>query len=156
MKKIYIINILLLTCSLLYAQKVVSPGGETQTISGYEISWTLGEVAIETVSDETTILSQGFQQSNLEVNPQTGIQLVGIDLKVFPNPTENFINVQFGQAMEKVSYEIYNNMGSLVAKNEITSTNTKLNFTSYASGQYILKLIKNTNEPIQTFKIIKR
>ncbi|MEN8251134.1 MAG: T9SS type A sorting domain-containing protein [Bacteroidota bacterium] len=156
MKRIFILYILILGCFILTAQEVVSSGGEAGTAAGYEISWTVGEPVIETVSDGTNTLTQGFHQTKLTVTSVNEFSISGIELKVFPNPTEDYVHIHISEVVEEVSYAIYNSLGSLVEKKEIISTKTKLNFTPYASGTYILRLNRNTNEPLQTFKIIKR
>ncbi|MEN8118484.1 MAG: T9SS type A sorting domain-containing protein [Bacteroidota bacterium] len=156
MKKITFLFVLAIVSTALFAQEVVSSGGETQTASGYEVSWTIGEAVIETVTGGTNTLTQGFHQSKLTLTAINEFPVSEIGLKVYPNPTENFVYIQFSELVENVSYAVYNNLGNLIEKKEIVSTKTKLNFTPYASGQYILKLTRDTNQPLQTFKIIKK
>ncbi|MEN8250213.1 MAG: hypothetical protein ABFS32_14870, partial [Bacteroidota bacterium] len=93
MKRIFILNILILSCFILTAQEVVSSGGETGTAAGYEISWTVGEPVIETVSDGTNTLTQGFHQTKLTVTSVNEFSISGIELKVFPNPTEDYVHI---------------------------------------------------------------
>jgi hypothetical protein len=40
-------------------------------------------------------------------------------------------------------------------KKEIRSTNTKIPFNEYQSGEYILRVI-DKNKPVKSFKIIKQ
>ncbi|MEN8118486.1 MAG: T9SS type A sorting domain-containing protein [Bacteroidota bacterium] len=148
--------VLLFTGSIISAQEVISTAGKTQTASGYEISWTIGEPVIETVTDGTNTLTQGFHQSKLTVTAINEFPVSEIGLKVYPNPTENFVHIQFSELIEDVHYALYNNAGSLIENNTIRSTKTKLNLKQYVSGQYILKLTRDTNQPLQTFKIIKK
>ncbi|MEN8118488.1 MAG: T9SS type A sorting domain-containing protein [Bacteroidota bacterium] len=156
MKNIFIFIIIILSCLMANAQEVVSSAGETQSASGYEISWTIGEPVIETVTDGTNTLTQGFHQSKLTVTAINEFPVSEIGLKVYPNPTENFVHIHFSELIENVHYALYNNAGSLIENNTIRSTKTKLNLKQYASGQYILKLTQDTNQPLQTFKIIKK
>ena len=55
MKNIILLTIILLIGTVLTAQEVISSGGETQSASGYEISWTIGEPVIETFTGSTNI-----------------------------------------------------------------------------------------------------
>ena len=63
MKYSFIILILFLSGSLLSAQEIVSSNGDTQSAAGYELSWTVGEVVIETLIGGTNSLTQGFHQA---------------------------------------------------------------------------------------------
>ena len=156
MKKIIIIFFVLLIGTTLSAQEVISSGGETQSASGYEISWTIGEPMIETFTGGSNILTQGFHQSKLTVTSLTENLYLDIKLKVFPNPTNDFVLIQFNELIENSGYSLFNLTGKVLESKLITSTETRLDLRNYASGQYILKLTKNSTKPLQTFKIIKR
>ena len=77
---------------VLNAQKVVSSAGEHNTIGNIQVSWTLREPVIETVSGGNSILTQGFHQTKLMVTPVLSI-FENMQIKVFPNPTNEFINI---------------------------------------------------------------
>lgn len=156
MKRIFIFIVLTLISSVLFSQEVVSSSGETKTVSGYEVSWTVGEIVIETVSSGANILTQGFHQSKLTITSVTKFDYPGIEMNVFPNPTSDNVNIHFNKLIENSSYSLFDMSGKLVEKKKINSTNTELSLKKYTSGQYILKLIRNTNQPLQTFKIIKK
>ena len=139
----------------LYAQEVVSPAGETQTASGFEVSWTVGSLAIETLTSGSYTLTQGFHQTRLSVTRITESPLPDIDLKVFPNPAQDFIIIQFEELNETPSYALYNVTGKLMESKIITSTTTQLEMQNYATGQYILKLTSESGKPLHSFKIVK-
>ena len=156
MKIIILLIIILLIGVTISAQEVVSSGGETQSAAGYEISWTIGEPVIETFTGSSNILTQGFHQSKLTVTPITEFLKSNVELKVFPNPTNDFVLIQFNELIENSGYTLFSLTGKVLESKLITSTETRLNLKNYASGQYILKLTKNSTQPLQTFKIIKR
>ena len=156
MEKIILIFFVLLIGTILSAQEVISSGGETQSASGYEISWTIGEPIIETFTGGSNILTQGFHQSKITVTSLTENLYPDIKLKVFPNPTSDFVLIQFNELIENSGYSLFNLTGKVLESKLITSTETRLDLRNYASGQYILKLTKNSTKPLQTFKIIKR
>ena len=95
MKKTGLIAIALLIGLVISAQEVVSSGGESQSVTGYQVSWTLGETVIETISSGGNILTQGFQQPKLSLTPVTDLLYPDIKMKVFPNPTQGFTNYTF-------------------------------------------------------------
>jgi len=137
------------------AQKVVSANGGTATAAGVEVSWTIGEPITETVTDGTTTLTQGFQQSKLTVTAINDIQISGVEIKVYPNPTSDYVTVHFSKAMEKPIYLLFDLSGRLIEQKNIETTDAKIDMTGYAGGSYILKL-NSGQQPLQSFKIIKR
>ncbi len=139
----------------LQAQKVVSANGGTATAAGTEVSWTIGEPITATVSDGTTTLTQGFQQSKLTVTAVNDIQVTGVEIKVYPNPTSNYVTVHFSKVMEKPAYFLFDLSGRIIEQKNIESTDAKIDMTRFAGGSYILKL-NSGQQPLQTFKIIKR
>ena len=156
--KIIIINtiiLLLFAVGVTKAQTVVSTNGGTASTTGAQVNWTIGEPITATISDGTTTLTQGFQQSKLTVTAINDIQVAGVEIKVYPNPTSNFVTLHFSKSMEQTSFLLFDLSGKLILQQEIESTDTKINMMSYSGGSYILKLT-GSQQPLQSFKIIKR
>ena len=151
----YLIASLFFTVSSATAQKVVSSNGGTATAAGTQVSWTIGEPVTATVSDGTTTLTQGFHQAKFIVTKVNDIQISGVEIKVYPNPTSDFITVHFSKIVEKSTYLLFNLSGKLILQKNIESTDAKIDMTSFAEGTYILKL-NSGQQPLQTFKIIKQ
>jgi hypothetical protein len=150
-----IILILFLAGSVASAQQVVSSNGDAQSAAGYEVSWTVGEPAIETLTGPANTLTQGFHQTKLTVTAVGEMLFPGLEVKVFPNPTQEFITIQFSEYMEGSRYWLYDLRGSILENKLIHSAVTEINMEKYASGQYILKLTNRSRQPIQTFQIVK-
>jgi len=148
--------ILTISCSVLFAQEVLSTSGETQSAAGYEVSWTVGESVIETFTAGSSIITQGFHQTKLTVTPATELDYPGLDFKVFPNPTSDVVTVQFNELTENIGFSLFDNSGKKLLAKQVESTITNVDLKNYASGQYYLKLTKNSGLTIQTFKIIKK
>lgn len=157
MKKIILFFALFVfTVANIIAQEVVSTAGETQSISGYEISWTLGEPIIQTISSGSTILTQGFHQSKLTVTAIDELLVSDFGLKVYPNPTSEFIVIKINKLENNPAFSLYNLSGKLLQSQSIYATETQINLNEYASGTYLLKLNQEFNQPLQTFKIVKK
>ncbi len=155
-KTIYYLTILMIcVASSAGAQKVISANGGTATAAGTVISWTIGEPITATVSDGTTTLTQGFHQTKLTVTAVNEIQVTGVEIKVYPNPTSDFVTVHFSNVVEKPTYLLFDLSGRLIQQKNIESTDEKIDMTEYSGGSYILKL-NSGQQPLQTFKIIKR
>jgi hypothetical protein len=141
---------------LLFSQEVVSSSGQTQSVAGYDVSWTVGEPFIETFTAGSNILTQGFHQTKLTVTPVTELDYPGLDFKVFPNPTSDVVTVQFNKFTENIGFSLFDNSGKKLLAKQMESTITNVDLKNYTSGQYYLKVTKNPGLTIQTFKIIKK
>lgn len=155
MKYLAILLMLIPAVSIVSAQEVVSSNGDSQSAAGYEVSWTVGEVVIATMTGGTNTLTHGFHQTQITVTAVSDLLLPGLEIKVFPNPTKEFITIQFSEYIEDTRYAIYDLRGKLIENRLINSADTEINLKSYASGQYILKLTNSSRQAIQTFQVIK-
>ena len=154
-KLINMLFLLLFAAGSLTAQTVVSVNGGTATAAGTQVSWTIGEPVVATVSDGNSTLTQGFQQSKLTVTAIDDLQVQGVEIKVYPNPTSDYVTVHFSNTIEKPAYLLFDLSGRLIEQKNIESTGTKIDMSGYSGGSYILKL-RTAEQPLQTFKIIKR
>ncbi len=155
MKYLAILLMLIPAVSIVSAQEVVSSNGDSQSAAGYEVSWTVGEAVIETMIGGTNTLTQGFHQTRLTVTAVTDLLYPGLEIKVFPNPTQEFITIRFSEYIEDTRYSLYDLRGKLIENKLINSADTEIDLKKYASGQYILKLTNKSRQPIQTFQVIK-
>ncbi len=156
MKEITFLIIFILTGTTLFAQEVVASAGKTKKAGNIELSWTLGETVIKTVSGGTNIITQGFHQTKLTVTALDEIKLSELDIKVYPNPTSEFVIVHFNDIQIQTRYALFDFSGKLLRQQPVTETDTKIDMKSYAGGTYLLKLIDNKNQSLQTFKIVKK
>ncbi len=155
MKYSIIILMLFLAGSMVSAQEVVSSNGDSKSAAGVEVSWTVGEAVVATLIGGSNTLTQGFHQTKLTITAVSELLLPGIEIKVFPNPTQDFITIHFSEYVEDSRYSLYDFTGKLLENKLISSDDTEINMSKYASGQYILKLTNKSRQPIQTFQIIK-
>ena len=155
MKVIFYVTLFFLGTNISFAQKVISANGGTATAAGTEVSWTIGEPITATISDGTTTLTQGFHQTKITVTAINDIQFAGVEIKVYPNPTSDYVTVHFSKILEKPTYLLFDYSGKLIQQKNIESTDAKIDMTGFASGSYILKL-NNGQHSMQTFKIVKQ
>ena len=83
-----------LFATAIQAQEVVTTAGSHGETSSGSLSWTVGESVIETITDGTITLTQGFQQSKLTVTAINDLKIPGIELSVYPNPTNSFLSIE--------------------------------------------------------------
>jgi len=139
------------------AQEVISSAGDTKSAGGYEISWTLGEPVIETLKGTNNTLTQGFHQTNFNVTAPDDLTFPGLELSVYPNPVNYFLNLKAtGREDIKLNYRLYAIDGKLLLHKKIMNNPEEINMHPYAEGSYLLKVTTTKDDPVQTFKIVKR
>jgi len=134
------------------AQEVVSSQGQTYSNSNGSIDFTVGEVVINTGSNGTNDLTQGFHQTNwnfLGVENHTP----NYEATIFPNPTEDVLNIRTS-AFENVTYTLYDAQGKLVMQDKLSAEQTPIQVSQFAPGSYSLTL-NNETQNLKTFKLVK-
>ena len=81
--------------------------------------------------------------------------LTKTNISIYPNPTNNIINVNLGEVNSPTNYSLYSIDGKMIGDNNTVNNNSfSIDLTDMAIGIYILK-IKSENST-NTFKIIKK
>lgn len=137
---------------------VIAAAGEHSETSDISVSWTLGEIAVETLESSSIILTQGFQQGYYEITSVDGPVMSNLDLKVYPNPATDHIYISLkSDEVKSALIEIYNIDGKLVLneKWEYIDGPYKIDINGFGSSQYILRISDSSGKLLQTYKIIK-
>lgn len=152
MKKLLLFGALVLS-SVTYAQEIVSTQGDSYTNGSGSIDFTIGEVVINTGTDGTNDLTQGFHQTNWN--------FLGVDnheqnseATVYPNPMGTELYIQT-ENFEFVSYVLYDATGRIVAENKLNALQTGIDVSTFAPSSYSLVLQDENQNKIKTFKLIK-
>ena len=162
MKKIIILTIgILYTLSVSGQQlshEVISSAGDYFKGSNATLSWTIGEAVIETFNGTNCILTQGFQQPFISVTGIKKLEDKNLEIKVFPNPASDFLNVRF-IATEKIDLiiELIDLNGKVLLNEEIVTDQLikQINFTHFKSGSYFLRIRKTDGQLLEIYKIQK-
>ncbi len=135
-----------------FSQEVISSQGNSYTNSNVNIDFTIGEVIINTETDGTHYMTQGFHQTNWVF---AGLEnhTPNYEAIIFPNPTEESLNIKTS-TYENVVYTLYDAQGKLIMQNELFEEQTSLQVDHLASGKYSLVLNSKT-EKLKTFSLIK-
>jgi len=152
MKKniLLVLSLLISVCAT--AQEVVSTQGDSYSNTSGSIDFTVGEVVINTGTDGSNSITQGFHQSNWSL-----VGVVDHDLSyeaiVFPNPTEDILNIRT-HAFENVMYSLYDAQGKLIIQNKLSAEQTLIQVSHLAAGSYSL-ILNNKIQKLKTFKLVK-
>ncbi len=136
-----------------FAQEVVSSSGESFATPSGGIDFTVGEVVIETVSNGTNTLTQGFHQTLLEV---VGLEdlLPDLEVSIFPNPTDELVTIEVSD-FHSLNYQLIDQTGRLIDQDELKSSQTQLNVSKLPAGMYTLLLMVNESGTAKTYQVIK-
>lgn len=151
MKQLLLLGLLTIINSI-HSQEVVSTQGETYSSPNAIIDFTVGEVVINTVSDGTNNITQGFHQTNWNF---VGLEnhTPSFEAIIFPNPTSEVLNIR-ASAFENVIYTLYDAQGKLIVKDKLTAEQTLIPVSQLATGSYSITL-NNPTQNLKTFKLIK-
>ncbi|MCE4566931.1 PKD domain-containing protein [Maribellus sp. CM-23] len=75
-------------------------------------------------------------------------------ISVYPNPTEDNVNLRLTEVSENDSYAVYNSLGAKIMENQISSVFNVINLGNQPSGMYIITV--RAKDHIYTSKIIRK
>ncbi|MCF8304239.1 MAG: T9SS type A sorting domain-containing protein [Bacteroidales bacterium] len=127
--------------------------------SGSDVTWTAGEVVINTHTSLDLVVTQGFQQTKLyeDADAIQELQDIGITIKVFPNPVENEINVSVkGLDEGKILFRLLTLKGRPLLNKQVSPGQKKIsvNMEDQPAGTYTLQAIHE--KKMNVYKIVKQ
>ena len=152
MKKNTLVLFLFFASLAVSAQEVVATQGESYSNASASIDFTIGEVIINTGTDGTNDLTQGFHQTNWNF---LGLEdfAPNYEAIIFPNPTQEVLNIRTSM-FENVTYTLYDAQGKLVMQNILSAEQTPIQVSQLAPGSYSLTL-NNATQNLKIFKLVK-
>ena len=163
-KPITLLIAALLMGTLSYAQSIapqsVNSGGTKMSQSNGSLSFTVGELVVLNLSDsEGNTLGGGFTAgATLTTVSIHETDATLLDIKVFPNPTSDLVNIQINHStIDQVVLTITDLQGKEVYNGKYAGISNVIgiNTASYATGTYVLSLKNLKNQVLGTYKIIK-
>ncbi len=139
--------------------EVIASAGEHFLGTDMQISWTMGEVVIETYEAGNSILTQGFHQTHLIVTPDpvNVPNLADWNVSVYPNPTSEQLIINLTGNNQELLAELYDMNGKLVINEPIykDQQQKELDLSTLAQSYYLLKVHSKDHRILSTFKIQK-
>ena len=105
------------------------------------------------ITEEVTTESKSVDD---EISPLEQ-ELMQCKIRVFPNPTKGFLNMEISSGEENCCYDftLYSSSGQkLLNEKQIGNGNVSLDLSTYSTGIYIL-ILKYGEEVVQ-YKIVKQ
>ena len=160
MKKLLFLFSFFLPCLLAKGQsplqQVVATSGGSGQSGDIAVEWTLGETVIATLSNETTILSQGFHQPGLLITAIKMPEEIPYTLEAYPNPTCDRLLIKLeNEETADFQYGLYDMNGRLLEEKELQGDVTTVDMNHYPLGIYLLRVSLSGKE-VKTFGVIKQ
>ncbi len=139
----------------LLSQEVVAPAGNYHESGNRSISWTLGDVVIETFSAANRQLTQGFQQGDLVVSTLARDVFGDLNIRVFPNPARDLVTLSVDtELQDKVDYMLFSMDGRLIDRQAVKDRETGIPFEHLERGVYFIRVMRGFHL-LATFRVVK-
>ena len=137
---------------------LVSSGGDIQGSNG-SVSYTVGQVAVQSIEASAASLTEGVQQPY-------EIQTVGVDnypaitlnAAVYPNPTADRIVLEINnvETFHETSLQamLFNANGQHIQTVNVVGLQTTINMSALAAGTYYLRVTAD-QQTLKIFKVVK-
>jgi hypothetical protein len=140
-----------------FSPVVIASAGTSATSATCIVDWTLGEIAIETLTQPSVILTQGFQQNF--IGGPTAIEIAeSSEFSLYPNPARDQLYLSLKlSGKEKCQVEIINLKGTKVWNITLESSKNieKIDVNRLPSGMYMLKISTPQGKTLKSTKFIK-
>ena len=156
MKKIYsFISLIILSMMSLCAQSAIVPIGGDMEGSGVTVSYTIGQIAVQSYGEGSTRISEGVQQPY-------EIQTIGIDnypgitlnAMVYPNPTLGNVQLTMNNVQLKGEVRVFDSNGKYLFSKKIEGETTVIPMSNLAAGTYFVNVLDGT-QVLKSFKVVK-
>lgn len=165
MKKLFQILIpALLLPALAFSQTkdrdVTASAGDFSTAPSIQLSWTVGEVAVNSGQSGNLIVTEGFQQADEDPTDAPAPSEFAGEITVFPNPVEDVLNFEIrSRDPLKLRAEVYDLQGQRVLEipgfRVLSEHRGQVDFTKLPAGKWFLRFSTSGHVPVKTFVVTK-
>ena len=144
-----------LTGIAVFAQSDIVPAGGTATGENGTVTFTVGQIAVQSQGEGGITLSEGVQQPY-------EIQTIGIDnypditlnAVVYPNPTRGNVQLTMNNVQLEGEVRVLDANGKLLFVKKIEGETTDIPMSDLAAGTYFVNVV-NGKQVLKSFKVVK-
>ena len=145
----------IMTGATAFSQSAIVPMGGDIEGSGITISYTIGQIAVQSYGEGSTSISEGVQQPY-------EIQTIGIDnypgitlnTMVYPNPTLGNVQLTMNNVQFEGEVRVFDLNGKFLFSKKIEGETTVIPMSDLATGTYFVNVLNGT-QVLKTFKVVK-
>lgn len=155
MKQLFLCCSLLFSFGLFAQNSAVAGGAEASGPEG-NLSFSVGQTAYTQVKGTQGSLNEGVQQTySIFELMDAANEKAYFNISVAPNPTTKLITLEVEKPSSgQLSFQLFDLNGRVLSTKKIEEQETPIDMTPWASGSYILKVLRD-NTLVSSFKIIK-
>jgi len=141
------------------SHQVLVPAAGIAVGGGFSYSQTIGETAVEIISDPDFVFTQGFQQPALKASSE--LLPEGNGVLVYPNPVAKVLYVKlFGDTYRKFTIELINITGVIISTINLGFNGSyyhieQIDATKIRPGSYFVRVISDDHLINRTFRIVR-
>lgn len=133
--------IIIILCSGLKAQEIISTYGDFYVNDSYSLSGTIGEPVSETFAVTEYILNQGFQQSRPIFMTSDEAPSVEPFINVYPNPASDHLYIRLSDLKSgRLNYEFIDISGRSKLEGQLEDIDNDISIAHLSSSIYLLKI----------------
>ena len=141
------------------APSVIASGGGYGENGNISISWTLGELAVSTLTGSDMMLTQGFQQP-FDIDVGIDKNEVQWGISVYPNPVGDELQIRFDiETQGDFFIEVQDITGRVIKQEQHRQVNpgdiVMINTADYTHGVYFLKVMTTDGQQVQVTSLRK-
>ncbi|MBO4481707.1 MAG: T9SS type A sorting domain-containing protein [Bacteroidales bacterium] len=159
MKFIFITILVSATLTAAAQSDLVTTGGDIQGSNG-SVSYTVGQVAVQSIEASAVSLTEGVQQPyEIQTVGVDNYPAITLDATVYPNPTadrlvlsvENFAETYGRTSLRAV---LHNTNGQYIQTVDVAGSQTTIDMSALSAGTYYLRVTAG-QQTLKTFKVVK-
>ena len=160
MKRSLLSLFFVIVCMFSFAQNALVPTGGEATGNAGSVSYTIGQIAVQTVANSNASVSEGVQQPfEIQTVGVDNYPQITLDAKVYPNPTADKLTLSIGSSVVEthgcasLRAALFNNNGQHIRTLNVAGAQTDIDMTDLSSGTYYLR-VTDDKQTLKTFKVV--
>ncbi len=140
-------------------RSVISASGDYDQGQGISLEWTVGELAVSSITTDDGMITEGFHQPVLQVEKLESGFDNDIEVTIAPNPVRAWLNIGVDDPEKRMlELELFDVQGKLIDRLEMDTSieNVQMDMTNFASGTYLLRIVNPASGTlVDAFKVSK-
>jgi len=146
---------MILSAMSLSAQSTIVPMGGDIEGNGVTVSYTIGQIAVQSYGEGSTRIFEGVQQpyeiQTIGVDNYPGITL---NAMVYPNPTLGNVQLTMNNVQFEGEVRVFDLNGKFLFSKKIEGSATEIPMSDLAAGTYFVNVLNGT-QVLKSFKVVK-
>lgn len=139
-----------------FSQSSVNSSGSEADGNDGTVSYSVGQVFTNESDGGQGTVTEGVQQSFVVTQVDVDdTESIDATVKVFPNPVNNRLNIEFQEFATDVNLRLYGLNGKNYRNRKINNSKLDIDMKDMASGTYFLELTDGKGNK-ELYKIVKR